>query len=272
MICQRLQQFNHPDVLWVEPSCLHQGKLLTNQEAAELGIKKKAPPQIRIEQIRQISQFLAKPPMLGEQSLVVIDQAQTMPEGAANALLKTLEEPGKATIILIAPTVESLLPTLVSRCQKISFFRLSDEALNQVLINLNYLEIKDNKSILGIAQGSPGQAIDLWKQLESIDAQLLESLIKIPCNAIAALELAKTIDQQLDNTAQLFLLDYLQYIYWQNCYDLQSRANCRDLINELERSRKYLLNYVQPRLIWESLLLTLSRKNLDKSLKSLPLI
>jgi len=48
-----------------------------------------------------------------------------MAEAAANALLKTLEEPGQATLILIAPAAESLLPTLVSRRQRIPLsFRL----------------------------------------------------------------------------------------------------------------------------------------------------
>ncbi len=48
--------------------------------------------------------------------MVVIEDAETMAEPAANGLLKTLEEPGKATLILIAPSPEALLPTLVSRC------------------------------------------------------------------------------------------------------------------------------------------------------------
>lgn len=48
-------------------------------------------------------------------------------------LLKTLEEPGKVTLILIAPSPESVLPTLVSRCQKIPFYRLDNAAMKQVL-------------------------------------------------------------------------------------------------------------------------------------------
>lgn len=89
-------------MLWIAPTYSHQGKLLSAAEATAAGVKRKAPPQIRIEQIREISQFLSRPPLLGDRAVIVIEQAQTMVEGAANALLKTLEEPGKATIIPIA--------------------------------------------------------------------------------------------------------------------------------------------------------------------------
>jgi DNA polymerase-3 subunit delta' len=257
IVYQRLKQGNHPDVLWVEPSYLHQGKLLTSQEAAELGVKKKTPPQIRIEQVRQISQFLAKPPMLSEQSLVVIDQSQTMAEGAANALLKTLEEPGKATLILIAPSVDSLLPTLVSRCQKIPFFPLPQDLMIEVLNGVDRSLMENHESvlenILGIAQGSPGKAIELTDQLTNIPMELLNRLIKLPHRAIDALNIAKEIDRELDGMAQLFLLDYLQYNYWHHHHN-------PNLIRRLERSRKYLLNYVQPRLVWECLMLGLSKE------------
>ena len=103
---------NHPDFLWVQPTYLHQGKHLTATEAAAAGLKRKAPPQIRIEQIREIAQFLSRPPLEASRLVVVIEEAQAMTEAAANALLKTLEEPGQATLILIAPGVDALLPTL----------------------------------------------------------------------------------------------------------------------------------------------------------------
>ena len=114
-IHHRLQLGNHPDLLWIQPTYLHQGKLLSAAEAAAAGVKRKAPPTIRIEQIREIAQFLGRSPLEATRLVVVIEQAEAMAEAAANALLKTLEEPGQATLILIAPGTEALLPTLVSR-------------------------------------------------------------------------------------------------------------------------------------------------------------
>ncbi|MCJ8282849.1 MAG: ATP-binding protein, partial [Rivularia sp. ALOHA_DT_140] len=105
VVKSKLEKGNHPDLLWVQPTYLHQGKLLSSKEATEKGLKRKAPPIIRLEQIRGITEFLSRPPLESSRNIVVLEQAETMAESAANALLKTLEEPGKATLILIAPTL-----------------------------------------------------------------------------------------------------------------------------------------------------------------------
>jgi DNA polymerase III subunit delta' len=244
LILQKLHQGNHPDVLWVSPTYSHQGKLYSIAEATAAGIKRKAPPQLRIEQIRDISRFLARPPLLGTRSVVVIEQAETMPEGAANALLKTLEEPGKATIIAIASSVESLLPTIVSRCQQIPFHRLDRVLMAAVLTQLGKTEILDRSEILGLAQGSPGAAIAIWEQFQSLPVDLLERSTQLPFTRRQGLELAQQIDRDLDSAEQLWLVDYLQYTYWQKYRQPQ-------IIELLEQTRAQLLAYVQPRLVWE---------------------
>ena len=248
LIAQKLRQGNHPDVLWVAPTYSHQGKLLSAAEATAAGVKRKAPPQIRIEQIREIGQFLSRPPLLGSRSVIAIEQAQTMAEGAANALLKTLEEPGKATIIAIASSVESLLPTIVSRCQQVSFQRLDRAAMVEILTKLGKVEILDRPEILGLAQGSPGAAIALWEQLAAMPAELLDRLTKLPISRRQGLILATEIDRELESLEQLWLVDYLQYIYWQ-------KYRVPQLIETLEQTRSHLLAYVQPRLVWECTLL-----------------
>ncbi|NJM85712.1 MAG: DNA polymerase III subunit delta', partial [Leptolyngbyaceae cyanobacterium RM2_2_21] len=119
----RIQQRHHPDLLWVEPTYLHQGRRVSVSEAIELGLRRKSSPQIRLEQVREIARYLSRPPLEAERAVVVIEQAETMAEAAANGLLKTLEEPGRATLILIAPDSNALLPTLISRCQQVTFRR-----------------------------------------------------------------------------------------------------------------------------------------------------
>jgi DNA polymerase-3 subunit delta' len=244
LIQQKLRQGNHPDVLWVAPTYSHQGKLLSAAEATAAGIKRKAPPQIRIEQIREIGQFLSRPPMLGSRSVVVIEQAETMAEGAANALLKTLEEPGKATMIPIALSAESLLPTIVSRCQRIPFHRLDRTLTIDILTKLGKAEIATRSDIIGLAQGSPGAAIALWEQLQALPVDLLDRAISLPLSRRQGLELAMQIDRELDSAEQLWLVDYLQYTYWHQYHQPQ-------LVEILEQTRSHLLAYVQPRLVWE---------------------
>lgn len=243
---------NHPDFLWVEPTYLHQGKLLTVAEAAEAGLKRRARPQIRLEQVRDISRFLTRPPLEAPRCVVAIAQAETMAEAAANALLKTLEEPGKATLILIAPSPDSLLPTLVSRCQRIPFYRLSPEAIKQVLEKEGHAEVFKNLAVLEMAQGSPGQAIACIKQLEEIPEELCQELAGKPKSNKRALELAKEIDRALDAESQIWLIDYLQHCYWQSMADVSA-------IRHLEKARQYLLAYAQPRLVWEVTLLGISK-------------
>lgn len=256
LIAQKLCQGNHPDVLWVAPTYLDKGKMLTAAEAITAGLKKKAPPQIRIEQIREIGQFLSRPPLLGDRSMVAIEHAETMPEAAANALLKTLEEPGKATIIVIASSVESLLPTIVSRCQRVSFQRLDRATTIEILTKLGRIEIVDRSELIGLAAGSPGTAIELWEQLQSLPPDLLTRLLALPSSRRQALELAVDIDRDLDAAAQLWLLDYLQYTYWQKYHQSQ-------LVEILERTRSHLLAYVQPRLAWESTMMELRKISID---------
>jgi DNA polymerase III subunit delta' len=241
---------NHPDLLWVEPTVQHQGQYLTEKEAEAAGIKRKGALPIRIEQIREIARFLSRPPLEAERSLVIIEEAQAMTEAAANALLKTLEEPGRATLILIAPSTDALLPTLVSRCQCIPFSRLSLENMEEVLRRNGYEAILARAEIEEIAQGSPGEAIASFERLQAIPEALRQRIIELPESPLDAIELAKTIDRELDTPTQIWLLDYLQYIYWQN----HQQKNFLDL---LEKARQYLLNYVQPRLVWECTLLEL---------------
>lgn len=240
----RIQQGNHPDLLWVEPTYLHQSKRISAKEATELGLKRKSPPEIRLDQIREITQFLSRPPLEAVRSVIVLEQAESMAEAAANGLLKTLEEPGRATLILLAPSPESLLPTLVSRCQRIPFQRLNSDAMTQVLTQSGHAEILHHADVLALAQGSPGAAIVHWQQLQAIPEPLLAAVTQIPTSLRQGLDTARQIAQTLDIEAQLWLLDYLQHYYW-----LHHRRST--LLQTLEDARRYLLQFVQPRLVWE---------------------
>lgn len=256
---QQVAGSNHPDCLSVEPTYQYQGQLISAREAAATGWQRKAPPQIRIEQVREIAQFLSRPPLTALRSVVVITEAQTMTEGAANALLKTLEEPGRATLILIAPSRDALLPTLVSRCQQIPFIRLSQSDLETVLSREGYGEVLAYPELLGMAQGSPGEAITSLARLQAIPEELRQQLADLPPTPLAALAMAKTIDSALDGPSQLWLIDYLQYTYWQKWQQ-------KSLLDALEKARQCLLSYVQPRLVWECTLLAFAAAYLGKSL------
>jgi DNA polymerase III subunit delta' len=251
----RLKDRNHPDVLWVEPTYLDKGKLLTTAEAEAAGLKRRAAPQIRLEQIRDVADFLSRPPLESKRSVVIIPEAQTMAEPAANGLLKTLEEPGQATIIMIAPDLGSLLPTIISRCQRIPFYRLSEAELRQVLCQIDQVDLPE--SVLALAQGSPGAAISAMSQFQAIPSELLEAAQQPPKHPHQALELAKQINKELDVESQLWLIDYLQSFYWRSRLSSQSDSSTQlvNTMQSLEEARTQLRSYVQPRLVWEVALL-----------------
>ncbi|MGD1855775.1 MAG: DNA polymerase III subunit delta' [Leptolyngbyaceae cyanobacterium] len=250
---RRIQSRNHPDLLWVEPTYLHQGKLLSVAAAQAAGLKRRGRPQIRLEQIRDIARFLARPPLEAKRAVVVIEAAELIAEAAANGLLKTLEEPGQATLILIAPDQQVLLPTLISRCQTVPFRRLSPPDLAQILIKTGHQAILDSPEVVNLAQGSPGSAIASWQQLQTIPSELLEQVSQPPPDLRSALDLARQIVQTLEPESQLWLLDYLQQSRWQQGY-IQG-------MEQLELARKQLLRYVQPRLVWEVTLMNLQELN-----------
>lgn len=251
---------NHPDVLWVEPTYLHQGKRLTPAEAIAAGVKRKTPPLIRLEQVREIAQFLGRAPMQASRSVVIIEQAEAMQEASANALLKTLEEPGKATLMLLAPSIDALLPTLVSRCQRIPFYRLNTAQMGQILERCGQAEILNYPEILQLAQGSPGAAIAHWQQLQTIPPELLTALSNRPRTPRQALELGRQVDRALELESQLWLVHYLQTIYWQQALQQTdpSHTLSRTCLDALEKAATSLRRNVQPRLVWEVTLLEIA--------------
>jgi DNA polymerase-3 subunit delta' len=248
---RRLEQGNHPDLLWVEPTFSHQGRLVPASRALEEGVSRRTPPQLRLEQVREVSRFLARRPVESPAALVVLDGAEAMAEAAANALLKTLEEPGDGLLILITAAPDQLLPTIRSRCQQIPFVRLSTELLQRVLASLPPEERADPPSLLELAAGSPGALLRHRRHWHELPDGLAERLQELGRDPLAALALARDLSEALDGEQQLWLLDWWQLVLWRQRGDATA-------LRRLERLRSQLLAHGQPRLAWEVALLDLA--------------
>jgi DNA polymerase-3 subunit delta' len=110
--CKKIDSGVHPDLLIISP---------------EGG-------QIRIDEIRAINDMLSFKPFEGRLKVVIVDDANTMNPFAANAFLKTLEEPPEdSLIILISSNPERLPDTIRSRCSRVNFTPLSYEACKKVI-------------------------------------------------------------------------------------------------------------------------------------------
>lgn len=125
--CKKIDAGIHPDFLFIEP---------------ESGL-------IRIEEIRAIDDMLSLKPFEGRWKIVIVDEAHTMNSFAANAFLKTLEEPPRESlIILISSNPDRLPDTIRSRCSRLNFTPLSNEACIKVIEKVisQQSKIKSQKS------------------------------------------------------------------------------------------------------------------------------
>lgn len=252
---RRLQEGNHPDLLWVEPTYSEKGQLVPASQAAAAGISRKAPPQLRLEQVRAVAQFLGRRPVEASRCLVVIEAVEAMAEGAANALLKTLEEPGDGLLILLTAAPDRLLSTIRSRCQAIPFARLAPEQLQQVLAEGEVQAgSPDPPELVELAAGSPGALLlqrQQWQALPEGLAQRCAALTAQKVSPVEALSLARDLCEALEVEQQLWLLDWWQLSLWRLRYNAAQQQR-------LEQLRRQLRSFVQPRLAWEVALLELS--------------
>lgn len=142
--CVKLANESHPDLMWVQPDGA----------------------TIRIAQAREIASATRYRPNEGRWRVIVIEQCEKMGEAAANALLKTLEEPGGQTLfILITSFPNLLLPTIRSRCAIVPFGRLSTELTEEILGEMG-IAAAEAVTLARISRGAPGRALALYEGQE----------------------------------------------------------------------------------------------------------
>lgn len=164
---------------------------------------------IAVDDIRKIGHFLSMSADGGLARIVIIDPADDMNVNAANALLKSLEEPPKNTVmILIAHRLGRLLPTIRSRCRVVRFAELSDTDLVQLLIERGYTR-DDAAALAKLAEGSLREAI-IHDQFGGMDiAQALNAILDDQAftydsaDKLAAAVSARGADVQFDIFNQL---------------------------------------------------------------------
>ncbi len=116
---------------------------------------------IRIAQVRAIQQRLNTRPTLGDRRVIVIDPADDLERNAANALLKSLEEPPAGTyFLLVAHSPARLLPTIRSRCRVLRFPTVEDMDMDRLLSDLAPgADVATREAAIEAAAGSPGAAL-----------------------------------------------------------------------------------------------------------------
>jgi DNA polymerase-3 subunit delta' len=114
---------------------------------------------IKIAQARSVAEEVYYRPREGRQKFFIFDEAERLREEAANALLKTLEEPPPtSTMLLITSRPDSLLPTIRSRAQRLNFTPISTVEMERYLAENYPRPAPDNALLARITQGRIGQA------------------------------------------------------------------------------------------------------------------
>jgi len=117
---------------------------------------------IKIGQVRALQEQIQLKPMAGRYRFVILNEAETMNEEAANALLKVLEEPpGQTILVLITSQPHTILPTVVSRCQKIRFTPLTEQQVMMLLKQKKSCDPSQLGRVAALAMGRIGLALEL---------------------------------------------------------------------------------------------------------------
>lgn len=116
--------------------------------------------QIKVDAVREAIVESPFRPFVGKKRVFIFEEADRMNPAAANSLLKTLEEPPAcAVFILLTAHEAAILPTLLSRCQRLRFFPLLPEEVEQVLVGQHGLEPAPARLLAAVSGGSVGRAL-----------------------------------------------------------------------------------------------------------------
>ncbi len=140
--CRQTESLTHPDFIVIAPD------------------QERASAQIKIEQIRELEHHLIYRPLIGRRRVCLIDQADRMNLAAANALLKTLEEPPTESMFLLITSRPLALPVTVrSRCQALRFSAPARTQVEAALIFKRELPPGDARFLAMVTEARIGEAL-----------------------------------------------------------------------------------------------------------------
>jgi DNA polymerase-3 subunit delta' len=195
--CKRIASGNHPDIIYSELD-------------AGTGA-------LKIEEVRSVTSKIALKPYEARYRIAILRDFDHARPQAQDALLKTLEEPPpQALLILLAPSTESLLPTITSRSQVIHLRPLPTEVIHDVLVNEKQVPDDQAELLARLSGGRMGWVMNALAEPAMLDQRtealnLLENLI--PMNRAKRFEVAESLSK--DKLALYPLLELWQS-YWRD--------------------------------------------------------
>lgn len=217
------------------------------------GIKKEK--KIEIERIREIQKELALYPYQGKYKVLIINNAHKMTENSQNALLKILEEPNPTTIIILVTHEEGrILPTIRSRCQKVTFNLVSPDEIKEKIPSIS--KGIGSEEIMKFSLGRPGLARKIAESKDDLNfrreaLEKLKSLSKAGVNQ--RLKIAEKLAKNISETTAV-----LELWIWALHVPALENVKLFKIIGKMEESLDDIKNTnANARLILENLLLNL---------------
>ena len=197
--------------------------------------------KIKIEQIRQMQRKVAEKPIISNNKVYIIDDADTMTTEAQNCLLKTLEEPPEyITIILICTNEGNLLSTIKSRCTRIQFEPIKDEEIKEY-VKTKLPDEQISEKLIELAQGSIGKAIklnerkDIYENIENI-------LVSMQCrDLIDIVQMSEVIYKSKEEIKSI--LEYINVLLMKLSKQNIKYINCVPIVEETKKRIKANSNY-----------------------------
>lgn len=213
----QLQEMSHPDYYILEPE---EGKKI-----------------IKISQVRElISQLQLSS---DGKKIVIIDAAEQMNNNSANALLKTLEEPGdNIHIVLICHNLSKLLPTIISRCRQFRFNPLNNDEITQV-IKQDGTKVDINKYI-NFTSGSPGELLYIAKEGKDAMEQL-DIFFQNPANIYGS-EI-NGIAEKLQRKKQAGIALSILMTYISNQFKKDKNPNWGDVYKKIQHKQQNMAEF-----------------------------
>ena len=222
--CRKIKSGNHPDLRIIRPDGA----------------------QIKIDQIRELQQQIIYRPLEGSRKIYILANTERMSDPnnpAANALLKTLEEPPAAsTLILLTENIESVLLTIQSRCQIFPFYPMPIEELTLALIDHFSIDKAAAAAAAIQSQGVVGKAITLIEKGVTESEEVPEILEET--DPLAAFRLAEQfVEKDLDSLDELITW-YRDLLFLQQGAPIELMTH----VNALDKLQKLVPRYSRIRL------------------------
>lgn len=239
--CKQIEMHTHPDIIFADYA--YQAALLKEEVDDQQNVK--------IETVRSLTTASQQKAVAANWKVFIIDKAERLVPAAANALLKFIEEPPQNTVwILISSKRETMLSTIKSRCQSISFAPLSAQIITEILQD-NYIESDLAQKAAQFAEGSTENAF--------LIASLLEDFAPLSRDASFATQVAFNLPHTLAQARPKvnIILDMLsQKIHqnWLQASDEKTKNKLAKLVQDFVFYKKALKQNVAPQMLAETAL------------------